>query len=606
MAKRLLGLVLVLTLGSVANAQVEWNWTGAGGDQYWETAANWTQPTTTSWTYPSDEYSTTSNPSLINLDITAINIANATVDKTRDDTSVTPKLNSDLYLGGNYCILTLDNATLEIGDDVKTGRSDDGAALESTVNILNGSTFWCGDQLRMAEKDDSVSTFNVRGGSTLEADTYVSVGRHQDATATINIESGSKLTTHEAYIADDGTGTVNVSGDGSLFEVTNYARIGYDSLDDSSGNAQWGTVVIDGEGAKFRSKYSVHLGDKDYTAGKFTIKNKATAEVGTRLRVADDNHSVGILEVLNGSTLTTGVKEDSDEGYLAIAYADYSTATVNISGGSTVTAEGDRIYVGRAGTATLNLTGSTLASGTDFRVGQNGSSVGTLNVSGASTLNVGRDLETFVDASSNQDETVVSPDEGIALIHIIDGDVNIEGYCSLGHSVKGGTSTTFIVDAGTVDIGFSPDTADDLVLGWRDTDANVELQLNGGEMTVAGSIMFGSTTDAIGDPITPTGEDNGQLRILVDGGVLQGEDLVYSGNTSDSLLVLTAGFLKVNGGAISEMGMEDLIDLGNISCPNGYQIYTEGGYTVLTAVPEPTSLALILAGLGFLAMLRRK
>ncbi|MBN1912439.1 MAG: PEP-CTERM sorting domain-containing protein, partial [Pirellulales bacterium] len=80
-----------------------------------------------------------------------------------------------------------------------------------------------------------------------------------------------------------------------------------------------------------------------------------------------------------------------------------------------------------------------------------------------------------------------------------------------------------------------------------------------------------------------TGSGTGTLRITINDGVLQGEDLIYTGHTPDSLLILTGGELRINGSAITEADMLALITAGDISCPNGYLISTDGDYTVLTS-----------------------
>ncbi|MBN1590131.1 MAG: PEP-CTERM sorting domain-containing protein, partial [Pirellulales bacterium] len=259
--------------------------------------------------------------------------------------------------------------------------------------------------------------------------------------------------------------------------------------------------------------------------------------------------------------------------------------------------------------------------------------------------------------------------------------VNINGYCSLGHSIEGGSQTTFILDAGTVDVGLAPPEGapDDLVLGWEDSDANVDLTLNGGVMTVAGAIYFGRSDDGYGTPITRTGANTGQLRINIAGGTLQAEDYIvtsilipgtyvpgdadnngqvdeidaqvlatnwgssgteidwedgdfddddmvgprdaaimaanwYAANSteSDHLITLSAGYLRINGSAMSEAEMEALIGT-DIVCPNGYSIYTDGAYTVLTsgateagAVPEPSTLMLLASAVFGLLLWRRK
>jgi len=167
--------------------------------------------------------------------------------------------------------------------------------------------------------------------------------------------------------------------------------------------------------------------------------------------------------------------------------------------------------------------------------------------------------------------------------------MNINGYCSLGHATTGGSYTEFTVDDGVVDIGLAPSSLGDLILGWYDTDANVDVTLNGGAMTVGGAIYMGRTMDAVGDPITPTGMGSGQLRINIAGGILKAEDYIDAGTFTNHRITFTDGMLKINNLGVSQADMLALIAGGDISCPNGYVIYTAGDYTVL-ARSMPTNI----------------
>jgi hypothetical protein len=222
----------------------------------------------------------------------------------------------------------------------------------------------------------------------------------------------------------------------------------------------------------------------------------------------------------------------------------------------------------------------------------------TIEVDGV--VNVGRDFETHVNSSSTS-----VPGDGLeATVTINGGDLNVSGYMALGAYARGSHQTQFTLNGGTVDVGTSPETADDLILGWYDTDGNVTMDLDDGVMTIAGAIYMGRDTDADGvTPITKTGSGLGTLAINIDGATLQAED--YSVETTAShLITLTDGFFKLNSSAYNPTQMEALIG-SDISCPLGYMIYTEGDYTVLT-VPEPTAITMVLLSLAGLALMRRK
>ncbi len=95
----------------------------------------------------------------------------------------------------------------------------------------------------------------------------------------------------------------------------------------------------------------------------------------------------------------------------------------------------------------------------------------------------------------------------------------------------------------------------------------------------------------------------GESRIFLNGGVLQGEDLLWS--MTDSMIVFVDGELRINGVAVSVGDMQALVDAGKIDVSGavGYAILTDGDYTVLT-IPEPATL--VLLGLGGLGLIRRR
>jgi hypothetical protein len=216
-----------------------------------------------------------------------------------------------------------------------------------------------------------------------------------------------------------------------------------------------------------------------------------------------------------------------------------------------------------------------------------------LSIYDNATLDVGDDLITCRGA-----EVV---DGGYqAEIRMYGGDVNIDDDMILGSNGQGGTYNNFVMDGGTVDTGVDSAQDGNLYLAQADNDADSYLTLNGGAMTIAGTINLGETAGV--------GADTGQIRVTIAGGTLQGADLIDAGTVTNTQVILTAGYLKILGTAIDEGGMEALVG-GLISCPNGYDIYTEtigdDDYTVLT-VPEPSTLVLLLGGVAAVLFRRRK
>ena len=523
--------------------------------------------------------------------------------------SFTPRNGSRLGWAGGTGYMTVDGAgslyapsfSLRLG-------GGDGAHAELTVK--NGGAVYTKTELQVGAESGATATTTVDNGS-LSSDTYITVGYSGIGSLIVtNGGSASAITTFHAGDQVGSQGTVTVDG-GSISAATNgtsYSRVGY------NGTA---TMTVKNNGA-FTTGHHLYVGQ--YGTGTMNVQSGGKVDVGMTLylgRNASGNGTINIdgtggssvtvtgddiivgHEGAGAVTVTNGGVFKTNADAMVVAQSNGSTGTLTLDAGSVAGAVG-RVYFGESGQGTCNVTDSTLNVGLDLRVGHTATAVGVLNVYGDSVVNVGRDFETFIGGG-----TVTSPDKGKALVHVLDGDMNINGYCSLGHATTGGSYTEFTVDDGVVDIGLAPSSLGDLILGWYDTDANVDVLLNGGVMTVGGAIYMGRATNAVGDTITPTGSDTGQLRINIAGGILQAEDYVVAGTISDSLLTLTAGYLRINRAAVSEGDMAALVGLGDISCPNGYVIYTDGNYTVLT-IPEPTTMSLVLLGLGCLALVHRK
>ncbi|MBN1909818.1 MAG: hypothetical protein JW818_08780, partial [Pirellulales bacterium] len=283
MIRRLFVLALVMTMASVANAAVVFDWTGGGGTTAWDTPTNWTVTGATTWAAPSEQYSGVAsanvndapadgpNYAYINSDITNINISGAVVDKTAELPPVTPTPGTSAYtvFGGDNCVLTLDNAaTLTLGRDLWLGEDIEGAGgVTSTINVYNGST----------------------------------------------------LNLYNWWLGHGGNAVVNVTG-GSTFNVpARWGRMGY---------YEGGSATLYIEDSTFYNHQSLHLGDVTNTTATFTLIN-STATNGTRLRVGNGDGSNGTL-TMDHSTLSVG-------DYLGVGRGTGGVGTMTMTNGSTVT-----------------------------------------------------------------------------------------------------------------------------------------------------------------------------------------------------------------------------------------------------------------------------
>jgi len=471
--------------------------------------------------------------------------------------------------------VTLDNSSLSTDSYCLMGR---GSRSSGTIALTNNSSLSVGNYWCIGYTDSTSTGQATLTNSSVTVSSYTQIGRY-----------GTNVTLN----ATGSTMTCVTSGTTSYpyFALCYFGGSATATLD-----ATDLYVGVDNVGTTLNSSADLYVARVG--TAQMDVKNGSTVTVADDIFVGVNSGGTGTLNISGGSVVQSG-------DAIMVGNSAGSTGTLDISGGGVFHSIG-RTYVGSSGTGTLDVTDGTLDVGTDLRPGYSATGKGIVNIHPDAIVNVGRDLETCANA-------VAKSGDGLdARIHMYGGDVNIDGYLCLGAAGQGGSYTEFIMDDGTVDVGLDPpefdpprEFLDNLFMGWYDTDAQAYLTINGGVMTVAGAISMGSEYNYDGTAVTTTGADQGELRINIAGGILQAEDYVDAGTITDHLITLTAGQLRINGSAVSEAEMAALVALGDISCPNGCLIYTDGDYTVLM-IPEPAMLTMVLLGLGGLALMRRR
>ncbi|MCK4292069.1 MAG: PEP-CTERM sorting domain-containing protein [Planctomycetes bacterium] len=272
-----------------------------------------------------------------------------------------------------------------------------------------------------------------------------------------------------------------------------------------------------------------------------TLDNSSTLNIDGTVWVADHGNTKGRVDVLRGSRLTAA-------GQIKVGDDDLSIGTLNIIDG--IVDIGSNLII-------ANRDGST----------------GYLNISGNSVIDIGNKFYMNDEGGGEASFSQVVMDSGI---------VTTAGNCYFNDDASNGTAY-FTLNDGTWNSGGTLDVS------WN-LDGISHLTINDGLMTAATQIRLG-----VGG-----GGDTGESRIFLNGGKLLGEDLEF--NMTDSQIVYTAGELWINGSALNEAGMQNLVDTGKILPTGSYGIITDGAYTVL--IPEPATL--VLLGLGGVALIRRK
>jgi len=278
---------------------------------------------------------------------------------------------------------------------------------------------------------------------------------------------------------------------------------------------------------------------------KLTLDNGTTLTVDGTIWVADYTNTQGRLDVLGGSFLGVAgqIKLGDDPGSIG----------------------------------TMNVVDSRIDIGSNLIVTNRGGGTGYLNISGNSLIDVGGNF--YMNDGSGAGSTSYTVMDA--------GTVNVAGYCTFNDDTEG--TATFILNGGSFNVaGTYLNLSDNL-------DGHAYLTINAGEMITGGSIMLGKDGG--------TG-DIGEVRIYMNGGLLQGENLEFI--ITDSKIIFSDGLgkLKINSAAVSEAGMQGFIDSGNIdvSALVDYTISTEDGYTVLTPVPGVAGIVAPLAGASGVAV----
>jgi len=277
---------------------------------------------------------------------------------------------------------------------------------------------------------------------------------------------------------------------------------------------------------------SIGIGRGTSGAGRVEVRNGGLLDVSEFLLIADENGSVGALNVADG-TLNVG-----------------ETIVVGTAGVGTAVADGTLsmgdLIIGVRGVGTTEVRGGAIAIRQYLTVG-GGGGTGTLIVKGG-TIDVGKVI--FADGF-----------ESYAAVEIDGGVVNVRDATSLNLNGDIGSRANFTLNGGTWNSGGG------LFVGNTLYGGDASLTINGGTMVSSGNLVVGNT-------------GSGESRIILNGGLLQAGDLIIDTST-DSLIVYHGGELWINRFALDKTAMQDLITAGLIDAAADYEITTIGDYTVL-------------------------
>ncbi len=596
-------MTFILALGSTAQAGV-YLWNGSAGDGLWETPLNWTV-TDSLWTWPNEE--NTTDPNYVNTDVLRIDIIDGGA-VTRGDT---------LRIKGadelTTAVLTLDNASsLSVSGRLSIGADPDGAPRMGELNVLGGSILTIldganGNDLYAADDPDTMGTINIVDSTVTvfdniiidEGEGYINIINSTITADGINIGDSE---TGVGYLDISGTTTVELgSADLETDEGEGHITIGGSTTlncDDlfiaEKPNAAESTLLIT-DNATVTTVDDLYAGDEG--TGTITIGGSATVNVGDDAGAGNDANSIGTINIGENATV-----DFPDELYIANDAG--SQGEINISGNATVTI-GDDLNIGDDGPGTFNIgenatvdivddiyvahnsaegvfesymtiSGNATVNCQDLIVANNGGLTGYLHILGNPTIH------TTANFYMNDDEG----DPAYSEVIMDGGTVIVDGYTTFNDDNPG--TAEFIMNGGSFYSADYLNLSDNL-------DGIAHLTMNGGEMITGDRLRLGKDG----------GEDIGQVRIFMNGGLLQAEELSDIMIT-DTKIIYNGGEFRIRQPfqpdpvgdpntwwGLSEADMQNLIDIGTIEASGVYSIVTDGAYTALVtkvaSVPNPAN-----------------
>ncbi len=239
-------------------------------------------------------------------------------------------------------------------------------------------------------------------------------------------------------------------------------------------------------------------------------------------------------------------------------YTNQDCIAINIKNGDTVKAYSLAIDGKRGGSTTNVLTianRSTLKLGNALYIADYEKTNGTVKVIGGSTLEVKKLIDIGNWSGKNSKAKLIISDSTLKVGNFKGYSIRIAVGTTSEMTVSGNSKVTTTGDMRIADGGYDG-----------------KLIVNGGEITIGGSIIFG------------VGTSEGKAYVYMNGGQLKAENLVF--HLKDAKIVFTGGKLMVNSKNIPADKLKQLIDSGRIDvsgAPNGYKIINVDGYTTLVA-----------------------
>lgn len=471
--------------------------------------------------------------------------------------------------GSNGAIIAKDNALVSSTGNFIVGGVDTGTNSNTGVGALTISdqaTVNAGGQLFVGSNTGSTGTVTVNGG-TLSGNTWMVVGRRGTGTMTVNGGTVQKTGANHLVVGDlGGTGTLKVTN--GTVSISGELRLGSGSGSVGTFNMEGGTLTTTNWLAIGReSNGQKGTGTMNISGG--TITKNGVGSLTLNGVSSTVNQTGGVLNITYSDTVNVG------DTWLSEGTGTQSTW--NASGGEANLGKITRI--GYRGDATMNVDGSAVVNNGIVYIGSEGTSTGTLNLKGGTFAaryieeGAGQGFINFDGGTLKATENRVGGNSSSLLPDFEESDLNI---LAGGMKVDTDGFNAEIVQALAGIGGLEKDGAGELSLLNALTGYEGDTWVNGGALQVTGSIFNDFSSIHL---------DAGTKLMLNFTGV----DVV-AGLWLDGVFQAAGTYGAPLSGAMYES-----------------DYFAGGGILEVTAVPEPSTFVLLLAGgAGFVSLMMRR
>jgi autotransporter-associated beta strand protein/T5SS/PEP-CTERM-associated repeat protein len=509
------------------------------------------------------------------------------------------------------------NGTVTIRENASLQKTGGGGQLvigpdgHGTVNVQGSGTLSSNNDIWMGEQDDGDGTLNVSGG-TVSAGNDIIAGNGAGAVGAVNISGGS-VSSNRDFVAGQGNGSQGtVVATGGTINVSGWTKLGFNT-------GAVGTMTVSGP-TTVNTNGTFVMGDSG--TGTLTMQGGTMNTTG-QTWIGQGGDATGVFN-LEGGDYTSGA-------WIAVGRAE-AKGTLNVSGGTlTHTGTGTVVGAGLDGSnivilgnaskvATVNHTGGTINNLNAVTVvGENAVAVAEWNATGG-TANLG---DTRVGFSGVGTMTI----NGTANYSSTSVYLGSNGGSTGTMNFKGGTFAANFIEEGAGN-GFI--TFDGGIVKALQDVANYFRDFEAGDVTIgANGLKFDTNGKTVG--IEDALEGTGGLTKLGTGTLTLSGANTYEGNTvvsAGTLSSTTASFgdfssINILSGAILDLnfvGSDVIAGLyfngvlqaagvwGGIGSGAQFEsdlITGSGTITSQAAIPEPSTVALVIGGIALVGLRMR-